>query len=173
MRETASSQTFLLKRTDNFHAEEGEALKASPSFRTNILLGLSISVICGELAFSVPLQYGQSLIPGRNLPPAFLVLEAVFWAVPELHTAGARSAEKIRSGLHAEFTHLVGQIAYLILGVEAAAYGKPVPEGVGIHADDGLELRGLGLEVSEILLRQVRIQASLIPLARKVCELPS
>ena len=27
MRETASSQTFLLKRTDNFHAEEGEALK--------------------------------------------------------------------------------------------------------------------------------------------------
>ena len=30
MRETASSQTCLLKRTDNFHAEEGEARKPLP-----------------------------------------------------------------------------------------------------------------------------------------------
>lgn len=53
---------------------------------------------------------------------------------------------------------------YFVLGIAAAADGKPVEQGVGIHADDGLEFRGLRLQVAQIFFWQARVKASIIPL---------
>ena len=98
-------------------------------------------------------------------------MKTILRAIAKLHAGRAGSLEKVRSGLDAEPAHLVGQIADFCLGVQAAAYGKPVPQGVGVHADDSLELRGLRLEIAQVLLRQAGVKAGIVPLSRKVGEI--
>lgn len=60
-----------------------------------------------------------------------------------------------------------------MLGVAAAADSEPVQQGVGVHADDGFEFRGLGFQIAQIFLGQSGFQAGFIPLAGQLGQIPT
>ena len=118
-------------------------------------------------------QDGQGFFLGQDTAAAFGVLQAILRAVAQMHTAGPGPLEQVRCGLAAQGKHLPGQMADLVLGVAAAADGEPVQQGMGVHADDGLELRGLGLEVAQVFFRQSGFQPGVVPLAGQVGQVPA
>ena len=99
--------------------------------------------------------------------------KSVFRTVAKLNTGGACACEKVWGCLAAEAQHLVCQIPDFCLGVLAAADGKPVAQGVGVHAYDGLELRCLGLQIAQVLFRQSCLKACIVPLGGEGCQFPA
>ena len=117
-------------------------------------------------------QHGQRFV--RSDPAiAARVLQIVFRAIPQLHAVGARAFKQVGRGPAAEAQHLPGQIPDFMLGVAAAADGEPVQQGVGVHADDGFEFRGLRLQIAQVFLGQSGFQPGFIPLAGQLGQIPA
>lgn len=95
----------------------------------------------------------QRFVPGGNTPLAAGILKAVLGAVAQLNAAGTGPDKKVGSGFAAQPEHGAGQMADFMLGVAAAANGKPVVQGVdqGLPEEDLRYLKPQATEFKAII----------------------